>query len=126
MSDSNDSRLTDARVMLSKWCADETRLLCLADLFNLFFSLRGTISSVSDTEFVVAPVSGEAKLTFRLDDPELVFTYVERREVPGAEGLDEESASRPAISIALPARIPMRLPLPEVPPKRETLKFIEV
>jgi hypothetical protein len=125
MSDSIDFRLTDARVILSKWCAEETRLLCLANFFNLVFTLRGTVSFISNEEFVMVPSSGEAKLTFRLDDPELVFTYAERRELPDAGVLDEEFASSPALSIALPARVSMRWPLPDVPPKRETIKFIE-
>jgi len=126
MSNSADFRLTDARVILGKWCTEQTPLLCLAELLNFAVSLRGTISSVSEEQFVVAPSSGDCKLTFRLDDPELVFLYMERREAPDAVELDEASASRPLLAIALPARIPMRLPLPEVPPERETVKFIEV
>lgn len=125
MDNSVDFRLTDARLILGKWCAEETPLLCLAELSNFAVSLLGTISSITDDQFVFAPSSGDAKLTFRLDDPGLLFVYAERRELPDAKDLDEASASRPILAIVLPARIPMRLPLPDVPPERETLKFIE-
>lgn len=126
MTTSDDLRLTDARVILGKWYTEHTSLLCIASLFNLSFSLHGTVSSITDEQFVVTPKSGDAKLTFQLDDPELVFLYAERRDLPDAGELDEDYASLSGLTIALPARIPMKSPLPDVPPKRESVTIIEL
>jgi hypothetical protein len=126
MTSSGDLRLTDARLILAKWYTEQTPLVCIASLFNLSFSVHGIVSSFTDEQFAMTPKSGEAKLTLRLDDPELVFLYAERRELSDAGELDEDSASLSGLTIALPARIPMRLPLPDVPPKRESVTIIEL
>lgn len=62
---------------------------------------------------------------FRLDDPELLFEYAEWRDVPGAK-LPEDMASLNGVAIIFPARIPLTLPLPDVPPKRGRVIISEV
>src|ERR1035441_7467356 len=125
MTNLDDNSLPDGRVMLGKWHTNETPLLCIAEMSNFVFSVDGVVSSVTDKEFVFSAKGKDAKLTFRLDDAELVFLYAEHRELPAAADLDDESASRSGLTIALPARIPLRLPLPDVPLKRESVTFLE-
>ena len=125
MTNPDDNSPPDGRVMLGKWHTNETSLLCIAAMSNFVFSVDGVVSSVTDKEFVFSAKGKDAKLTFRLDDPELVFLYAERRELPEGADLDEESASLCGLDIVLPARIPMRHPLPDVPPKRESVTILE-
>ena len=125
MTSPDDNSLPDGRVMLGKWQTNKTSLLCIAEMSNFAFSVDGVVSSVTDKNFVFSAKDGDAKLTFRLDDPELVFLYAERRELSDGGELDEDAASRSGLTIALPARIPLRLPLPDVPPKRESVTLLE-
>ena len=116
--------LEESHLVLLKWASDKTRLLCIGKLEGLAFRFVGTLLSLTEGAFTLG--AGETRLiVFRLDDSELAFEYAEWREIPDVEELPEEVASSNGLAIIFPARIPLKLPLPDVPPERDRLIISE-
>jgi hypothetical protein len=114
----------ELRLILGKWASEETRLICVGKLEGLAFRFAGTLISLTDGGFTLD--SGDARLVvFRLDSPELEFEYTEWRDIPDVE-LPEDLASLKGLAIIFPARIPLTLPLPDVPPERERVIISEL
>jgi hypothetical protein len=115
----------EALLILSKWADEETLLLSMAFLKGMSFSLTGKISLTAPQEFSIGSRAGEAKLVFRLDDPELSFGYAERRDGEPQADLSEEDATLSGLTITFPCRVSIAPPLPDKPPKRERLIISE-
>ncbi len=110
---------------MSKWVDEETSLLSIAFLKGMSFSLTGKMSFTGPQEFTISSRLGEAKLVFRLDDPELSFGYAERREVEPEARLSEEDATLSGLTIVFPCRVSIASPLPDKPPERERVVISE-
>jgi len=110
--------------LISKWYGEESTLRCKASLEEFSFEMKCRVSSLSAGSFTVTSKHGDCSLTFRLDSPNTVFSYVEPRSISGAMGLSltsEQELSSTVVALLHPESSPLD---PSKP--RDTVQFMEL